>query len=128
MGIVVVSQLFLTSHAYLKDSAALVRAATIGSTVYSSSARQNDDSRAARTVVQKALRQAGLEPAEIQLVEVRSAANLNSKQREALGDFRVSDSKGLRSSSMGSFSGAVGLVGLCELCESIQTETSCQDV
>ena len=74
VAFVLVSALFLTSHAYLKDSSIRIRACTLTSRFYSRSANAGNNSRTAKTAVHQALRQAQLQAKDLQVVDVNSGA------------------------------------------------------
>ena len=107
-----VSQAFLTSHAYLKDSSALIRSLELVSPVYSRSSKSTSERLATTRAIQGALEQALLSPDDIQIVELRHGSNLSAQQ--ALGELRVSED-GHASPVSNPFLGSTGLSGLCEL-------------
>lgn len=84
IALVLVSQLFLTSHAYLKDSSIRIRACSRTSLFHSRSANGANDTRTTKTAVQLALRHAGLNSSDLQIVEAQSGASPHL--REALGN------------------------------------------
>ena len=112
VAIVLVSDLFLTSHAYLKDAAICVRACSRSSRIPSQSADGSNDLRAAKNAVQSALRQARLQPKDVQLVEAQHSSN--SAVRQALSEFDDTASHE-RDASNGNLVGATGLANLCAL-------------
>lgn len=114
VGIVLVSQLILTSHAYLKDSAALIRAQKVASPVHSRASSATSETLSTKVAIQGALQQAVLAPDDIQIVELRHGSNQNVQQ--ALGVLNVTED-GHASPISNPFIGSTGLAGLCELSE-----------
>lgn len=114
IGIVLVSELFLTSHAYLKDSSALIRAQKVASPVHSRASQATSETLSTKVAIQGALAQAALTPSDVQIVELRHGSNSNVQQ--ALGVLNVSED-GHASPISNPFIGSTGLAGLCELRE-----------
>lgn len=114
---VVISTLFLTSHAYLKDSSVRIRACILTSQFHSRSANGANDARTAKTAVQLALRQAQLQPQDLQIVEVQHSAT--QYLREALGGAKISQPQEPWSPSdaIGTTTGWRGLARLGEYLE-----------
>lgn len=112
MALVLVSESFLTSHPFLKDSAALIRSSQLVGPKHSRSSKQNDEAVATRSAVQTALEQAMLAPDDIQIVELRHGSDRNVQQ--VLGELKVSED-GHASPVSHPFVGSTGLAGLCEL-------------
>lgn len=84
---VLVSTLFLTSHAYLKDSSIQIRASSLTGRFHSRSGNGANDDRTAKTAVDSALRQAQVQSGDLQIVEVQQ--NANRHLREALGNVNI---------------------------------------
>lgn len=112
MAIVLVSQLFLISHAYLKDSSIRIRASTLTSRFHSRSANGSNVARTARTAIQSALRQAQLQPSDLQVVEARQGAT--RQLGEILGDACLAQPQEPWSSS-DALSATTGWRDLCRL-------------
>jgi len=112
VGVVLVSHLFLTSHAYLKDSAALIRAQKVASPVHSRASQATGETLSTKLAIQGALQQAQLDPSDIQIVELRHGSNSNVQQ--ALGVLNVTED-GHASPISNPFIGSTGLAGYCEL-------------
>ncbi|CAK3740975.1 nonspecific lipid-transfer [Lecanosticta acicola] len=111
VGMILVSDLFLTSHAYLKDGAVTVSGYSSTSSIYSQSLGGPDFPRTIRTAVNAALRQARIEQRDIQVLEIRNSSDSNTKQ--ALEQFEVAPriSEGVKHT----FTGTTGSYGLCGL-------------
>lgn len=111
IAVVLVSDLFLKSHAYLRDGAVCVRALTLTSNFHSRSLGGSDSARTANTAIRAALRQADLGPKDIQVLQVRQ--DEQSHDRPALNefDFTPAESSGIQET----FAGTTGLAGLCAL-------------
>lgn len=117
MAAVLVSTLFLTSHAYLKDSSLQIRACTLTSPFYSRTANGIDAKRTAKTAIQRALREANIDRKDLQLVEIKQ----NSSQqppREALSGLGVTQPAEPWSAPATAFL-ETGWAGLCRLGESM---------
>lgn len=111
VAIVLVSNLFLTSHAYLKDSAAAIRACYVVNRVHTRSLGGSKSLRPMQTAVQHALRQAQLEAKDIQIVETQLGSNQDARQ--ALSNFHDLQTRGYLEAT--TFHGTAELAGLCEL-------------
>ncbi|KAM0715127.1 hypothetical protein Q7P37_009592 [Cladosporium fusiforme] len=105
VGIVLVSERFVTSHAYLKDSAVCIRACV---------RTPVEDPRLA---VQEALRKASLEMKDIHMVETQGTAALSEVKLELRSREESSNIADKSSAGQGPFegSGVTGWVGLCRL-------------
>jgi hypothetical protein len=105
IAVVLVNDRFLTSHAYLKDSAVCVRACHLA-------AAGKDP----RGPVINALRHANLEAEEIQLVEVQGTISSPSRGQEILndGDFKEDVISAPELPPLVGF-GTTSLTGLCEI-------------
>jgi hypothetical protein len=105
IAVVLVNDRFLTSHAYLKDSAVCVRACHL--------AAAGKDPR--RPVI-NALKQANLEAEEIQLVEVQGTISSPSQGKKILsnGDFKEDVISAPELAPLVGF-GTTSLTGLCEI-------------
>lgn len=114
IAFVLVSRLFLTSHAYLKDGAVCVRAFVLANRTHSRSSTSGNDARASKIAIRSALRQAKLGSGELQVVEVRGSEG--ARLRDALDNLRVG-SAAAPSKSLATFTGTNGLAGLCGLGE-----------
>lgn len=112
VAFVVVSQLFLTSHAYMKDSSIRIRASTLTSRFHSRSANGSNIARTARTALQSALRQAQIQPGDLQVVEV--SQGVKKQMREILGDAHFAQPQEPWSSS-DALSATTGWRDLCRL-------------
>ena len=115
VAVVLVSEAFLTSHAYLKDSAASIRGFSLVSPIYMKHSKSDSETLATKTAIQAALQQAVLAPDDIQIVELRHGSNPSVQQ--ALGELRIAEDEG-GSPVSHPFVGSTGLAGLCELGES----------
>jgi hypothetical protein len=102
---VLVNDQFLTSHAYLKDSAVCVRACHLA-------AAGKDP----RGPVINALRQANLGAEEVQLVEVQGTISTPSQGQKLLsnGDFKEGVMSAPELAPLAGF-GTTSLTGLCEI-------------
>lgn len=105
------SDLFLTSHAYLKDGAICVRGYSLVYPVHSRSLGGTDPSRTARTAVSSALRQAQLRSTDVQLLHL--PRELRESNPRALSGFDAATSE--LSRSLGSEQGTTGLAVLVTL-------------
>jgi hypothetical protein len=105
IAVVLVNDQFLTSHAYLKDSAVCVRACHL--------AAAGKDPR--RPII-NALKQANLEAEEIQLVEVQGTISSPSQGKKILsnGDFKEDVISAPELAPLVGF-GTTSLTGLCEI-------------
>lgn len=103
---------FLTSHAYLKDSAAEIRGSQLASPVHSRSSQRTSETLATKRAIQGALEQAVLAPDDIQIVELRYGSNQSAQL--ALGELKVAED-GHASPISHPFIGSTGLAGVCEL-------------
>jgi hypothetical protein len=105
IAVVLVNDRFLTSHAYLKDSAVCVRACHL--------AAAGKDPR--RPII-NALKQANLEAEEIQLVEVQGTISSPSQGKKILsnGDFKEDVISAPELAPLVGF-GTTSLTGLCEI-------------
>ncbi|PPJ58150.1 hypothetical protein CBER1_02613 [Cercospora berteroae] len=111
VGVVLVSELFLTSHSYLKDSSIRICGSALASPVHLRSLGSSDPSRTARTAVSSALRQAQLRPTDIQLLHLPH--DLRERNPRALSGFDAATSELSRSlRSEGSTTGLAALVTL----------------
>ncbi|EME78190.1 uncharacterized protein MYCFIDRAFT_89322 [Pseudocercospora fijiensis CIRAD86] len=115
VAIVLVSDLFLTSHAYLKDSAICICGSALTSTIFQRSLHLSqggeNQSRTVKTAVARALRQANLQQRDIRILEISFSSNWDP--RKALLDFDVAPQ--LSSKPDDRFTGATGLASLCSL-------------
>lgn len=100
---VIVSDLFLTAHAYLKDSAARILACVLAT------------GKDARAPVQAALRRAQLEAKDMQIVEIQGQLSATSARRELLAnkEFEYSAKQSPTSLEPLKDLGALGMAGLC---------------
>lgn len=105
IAVVLVNDRFLTSHAYLRDSAICVRACHLA-------AAGKDP----RGPVINALRQADLKAEEVQLVELQGTISTPSKGQELLsnGDFKEDAISAPELAPLVGF-GTTGLTSLCEI-------------
>ncbi|CAK1356921.1 unnamed protein product [Cercospora beticola] len=111
VGVVLVSELFLTSHAYLKDSSIRICGSALASPIHLRSLGSSDPSRTARTAVGSALRQAQLKRTDIQLLHLPH--DLRETNPRALSGFDAATSELSRSlRSEGSTTGLAALVTL----------------
>jgi hypothetical protein len=101
---VLVSDLFLTSHAYLKDAAIRIRACCL---------RRLNNSRPVKAALQYTLKQAQLQARDIQLVEAASSAQ--SGAQDAVGEILGSQPQDMVRSTTGGGQGGTGLIALCQL-------------
>ena len=108
----IVSQGFLTSHAYLKDSAAQIIGSQMASPVYSRSSNSNNEALSTKRAIRAALQQASLDVEDIQIIELRHGSNASAQQ--ALGELHVTEDNSA-SPVTHPFVGTTGLAGLCEL-------------
>lgn len=120
---VLVSKIFLQSHAYLKDCAVQIRGASVAHPIWSQQKGGLDGTRTTKQVLSQVLDAAGLKPTEIQILEMRPKPN--SSLRQAFADFRQTDTK-VSSKSLNSFDGSVGLAVLCELGKSSRDCNICR--
>ncbi|KXT08447.1 hypothetical protein AC579_5612 [Pseudocercospora musae] len=115
VAFVLVSDLFLTSHAYLKDGSICVSGSAITSTIFQRSLNLSqggeNQSRTVKTAVASALRQAQIQQRDIQVLEINYSSN--REPHKALLDFDVAPQ--LSSKDGDSFAGATGLASLCNL-------------
>lgn len=109
---VLVSDMFLTSHAYLKDGAACIRGASVANSFYSRKSGGKDDARKVKAAVNAALSQARLGPQDIQILEEVGS----QKSGKALGDLNANSKSPVKSRAL--FDGTTGLASLCGLGES----------
>ncbi|KAK5678322.1 hypothetical protein LTS10_009494 [Elasticomyces elasticus] len=109
---VVVSKLFLTSHAYLKDGAVCIRATSLRSRPSLSSSTESHGQRSIETAVQVALRQAALGAEDLQIVEAQPSFS-TSTQQVLRGFEALQPQRPLEASSL--LAGSTGLAALCEL-------------
>lgn len=114
IALILVSQTFLQSHAYLKDSAILILASQVNSPIHSRTSNADDETIATRTSIQAALRQSALLPEDFQVVELRHGSN--QSVQAALGEMKVNEDS-TASPVSHPFIGQTGLGGLCELGE-----------
>ena len=108
------SDLFLTSHAYLKDAAICIRACSRASRIPSQRTGSSISLRTAKNAIQSAMRQARLGPKDLQMVEAHHDSA--SHVRQALSD----TPDGPSHEQMGPpeiLMGATGLASLCALGE-----------
>ncbi|EME41479.1 hypothetical protein DOTSEDRAFT_73780 [Dothistroma septosporum NZE10] len=112
VAVVIVSDLFLTSHAYLRDSAVCIRGASLTNRVYSRSSSGPDHQHSITRAVQAALRQAQLERTEIQVLEVRSRSAGIARQALS-GEFDFTPRE--PPSKLVPLVGTTGLAGLCAI-------------
>ncbi|KAK5741375.1 hypothetical protein LTR17_004082 [Elasticomyces elasticus] len=109
---VLVSKLFLTSHAYLKDGAVCIRATSLRSRPSLSSSNEAHGQRSIEAAVQVALRQAALGAKDLQIVEAQPSFSTSTQQVlraiEPLQPQRAPGALSLRR-------GTTGYAGLCEL-------------
>lgn len=115
VAIVLVSKLFLTSHAYLKDSSIHIRACSLTSRFHSRTANSANQARTAKTAVQTALRQAQVRPQDLQIIEVKRGS-YQQHLREALEGAAATQSQTPQSSSC--TTSVTGWSGICGLGES----------
>lgn len=122
VGIVLVSDLFLTSHAYLKDSAIRIRGFSLANQIYSRTLGGSDRSRTFQRTASDALRQAQLKSADIQLLHLPQT--LRGSNPQALVGFDAAASE--LSRPLSSHSSTAGLTILCSLGKvpSIHTQAS----
>ena len=106
-----VSDLFLTSHAYLKDSAICINGFSLSDQVYSRSLGGPDATRTFTKAARDALSQAQLKPTDIQLLHLPQA--LRNSLPRVLAGFDAAASE--LSRPLASQSGTVGLGVLCTL-------------
>ncbi|KAM3425275.1 hypothetical protein BST61_g7223 [Cercospora zeina] len=111
VGTVIVSELFLTSHAYLKDSSVRISGSALASPIHLRSLGGSDASRTARSAVSSALRQAHLKPTDIQLLHLPH--DLRESTPRALSGFDAATSE--LSRSLKSESSTTGLAALVTL-------------
>lgn len=120
VAFVLVSDLFLTSHAYLKDGSICISGSALTSTIFqqslSFSQGGENQSRTVKTAVASALRQARIQQRDIQILEINYSSNWDP--RKALLDFDVAPQ--LSSKQDDSFNGATGLASLCNLGTSVK--------
>lgn len=109
-----VSNAFLTSHAYLKDSAVCIRACSLASPVHPQSPSGPNDARTIQIAVKSALRQARLESKDTQIVGAQHKSDAHVRQ--ALSKFSPTQSRGPLE-SLESLIETAGLAGLCGLGE-----------
>ena len=112
IALVLVSRRFLRSHAYLKDSSALISGSHVASPVYSRASKKNDSAIATKRAIQAALQQSKLDVEDIQIVELHLGSHQGAQ--EALGELKVSEDNSASPVSH-PFVGSTGLAGLCEL-------------
>ncbi|KAF2215748.1 hypothetical protein CERZMDRAFT_116541 [Cercospora zeae-maydis SCOH1-5] len=112
VGMVLVSELFLTSHAYLKDSSVRICGSALASPIHLRSLGGSDASRTARTAINSALRQARLKPTDIQLLHLPH--DLRERNPRALSGFDATTSELSRSLKSCS-SSSTGLAALVTL-------------
>ncbi|SMY24532.1 unnamed protein product [Zymoseptoria tritici ST99CH_1A5] len=110
VALVLISERFLTSHAYLKDSSMRIRACSMSSQVVSRTCGPNSFGTAARTII-TSLRQAQLGAKDIQIVELLAS---DSGANRALGDSKFAKPQ-KASESPAPFVGTSGLAALCGL-------------
>ncbi|KAK3115786.1 hypothetical protein LTR53_004517 [Teratosphaeriaceae sp. CCFEE 6253] len=106
---VLVSSLFLMSHAYLKDGAIRIQASSLTERKQSSTTGKSN---AAESAVQNVYRQARLEPKDVQVVEAQPS--FSASAQSALRDFDALQPQGPPDTSS-LLVGTTGLAGLCEL-------------
>lgn len=109
---VLVNHTFLTSHAYLKDAAVVIRGAKVASPVHSQSPLTAEETLSTKLAIEGALEQAVLAPDDIQILELRHGSNMSAQQ--ALGALNVTED-GHASPISNPFVGSTGLAGMCEL-------------
>lgn len=107
-----VSNLFLTSHAYLKDSSVRILGCSLASRIHSRSANRPNGARTVRTAVQSALRQAHLQPKDLQLVQIKHDTS-QQHLREALEGVEATQPQEPWTS--GTVTSETGWLGLCRL-------------
>lgn len=105
-----VSDLFLTSHAYLKDSAIQIKACSQVSRIQISTSNDSADFRTAKTAVNTALQYASLSPQDIQIVSI--AAGTKTTRQTELSELGHAHSPE-RLQSLGQVTGSSGLTSLC---------------
>ncbi|KAK3111055.1 hypothetical protein LTR53_014071 [Teratosphaeriaceae sp. CCFEE 6253] len=109
VAIVLISSLFLMSHAYLKDGAIRIQASSLTERKQSSTTSKSN---AAESAVQNVLRQARLQPKDVQVVEAQPS--FSATAQSALRDFEALQPQGPPDTSS-LLVGTTGLAGLCEL-------------
>lgn len=110
VAILLVSDLTLTSHAFLKDGAICISGSSLTNAIFQRSLQTENQSRAVKTAVGSALRQAQLQQRDIQILEINYTSNWDL--RKALLDLDVAPQI---SKADGSFTGATGFASLCGL-------------
>ncbi|KAK5739000.1 hypothetical protein LTR17_005518 [Elasticomyces elasticus] len=109
---VLVSKLFLTSHAYLKDGAVCIRATSLRSLPSTSSSIGAHGQRSIEAAVQIALRQAELGAKDLQIVEFQPSFS-TSAQQALRGFVSLQPQRPPEASSL--LTGTTGVARLCEL-------------
>lgn len=112
VAVILVSEKFLITRAYLKDSAAMIRGFSLVSPIHIQSSNSDSETLGTKRAIQGALEQAVLAPEDIQIVELRHGSNPSAQQ--ALGELRIAEDEG-GSPVSHPFVGSTGLAGLCEL-------------
>lgn len=112
VAVVLVSGSFLTSHAFLKDSSALILSSKLVGPKHSRSSKQNDQAVASKSAIKAALQEAELSSDDISIIELRHGSDRNVQQ--VLVELHVSE-YGQATPVSHPFVGSTGLVGLCEL-------------
>lgn len=112
VGIVLVSDLFLTSHAYLKDGAVCIHGAFTANRIHSRTAGGKDEPRKLKAAVNAALAQARLAPKDVQVLE---EVGSTQDARKALKD--LSSKSGSPTKSQTLSTGTTGFASLCGLGE-----------
>ena len=112
VAVILVSHSFLFSHAYLKDSAALISSIEAASPIHFRPSSAEDETISTKTAIQSALRQSALVPEDIQIMELRHGSS--HSVQAALGELRVNEDS-TASPVSHPYVGTTGLAGLCEL-------------
>ncbi|KAK3705096.1 hypothetical protein LTR37_013463 [Vermiconidia calcicola] len=108
-AIILVSHGFRISHAYLRDSAVIVRGCRTAGAIHSRSSNADDETITAKFAIQAALQQAALSPEDIQIIELRHGSDQGIQA--ALGELNVTED-GTASPVSHPFVGVTGLAGL----------------
>lgn len=83
VSFILVSDLFLRSHAYLKDSSIKILSSQVKSPIHSNAENADDEIIATRTAINAALEQSQLLPEDIQIMELRHGSD--ERVQAALG-------------------------------------------
>lgn len=110
VAVVIVSDLFLTSHAYLKDGAIQIAGAALVNRFHSRTIGREDGPRKIKTAVASALSQARLSPKDIQILELLGEG-LKKDDLNAVHDLK---GKPL-GEGLGSSDATTGFASLCGL-------------